>query len=94
MKLTFEWDVQKAQENLSKHKVSFDEAKTVFFDPLAITILDPDHSVNEERFIDIGSSAYGQILVVVYTERGSKIRLISCRKATSFERKKYEQGYS
>jgi len=93
MKLTFEWDEQKAQENFNKHKVSFDEAKTVFLDPLSITILDPDHSVNEERFVDIGTSGNGQVLVVVYTERGSNIRLISCRKATPFERKKYEEGY-
>ena len=94
MDLTFEWDEDKARENLRKHKVSFDEAKTVFLDPFSVTIPDPDHSIDEERFVDIGTSVNGRVLVVVYTERGANIRLISCRKATSSERRKYEEGYS
>ena len=93
MELTFEWDEDKARENLRKHRVSFDEAKTIFWDPFSITIPDPDHSMDEERFVDIGASVNGHVLVVVYTERGANIRLISCRRATPFERKKYEQGY-
>jgi len=92
MSLIFEWHKEKAAANFKKHKVSFEEAKTVFDDPLSITIFDPDHSINEERYIDIGMSSNGQILIVTYTERHSNIRLISCRKATSFERKQYEQG--
>lgn len=89
--LNFEWDEDKAQINFRKHKVSFDEAKTVFNDPLSITIEDPDHS-EEERFIDIGVSAKGKVLIVAYTERKSKLRIISCRKATDSERRKYEEG--
>ena len=93
MELTIEWDEDKAEENHRKHQVSFDEAKTVLMDPFSITIPDPEHSLAEERFIDIGSSVKGQILVVVYTERGANIRLISCRKATPSERRQYEEGY-
>lgn len=92
MKLNFEWDGEKAKKNLKKHKVSFDEATTVFIDPFSMTVPDPDHSVDEQRYIDIGSSDNGRVLVVVYTERGSNIRIISCRKATSLERKLYEGG--
>ncbi len=92
MKLNFEWDEEKAKANLQKHKVSFDEAITVFIDPFSITIPDPDHSVEEQRYIDIGRSDKGHVLVVVYTERGQNIRIISCRKATSSERKLYEEG--
>jgi hypothetical protein len=92
MRLTFEWDEEKAGTNLKKHKVSFDEGATVFSDPLSITIPDPDHSVNEHRFIDIGSSDRGRVLVVGYTERGANTRIISCRKATPTERRLYEEG--
>jgi uncharacterized protein len=92
MKLNFEWDEEKAKANLKKHRVSFDEATTVFIDPFSITIPDHDHSVDEQRYIDLGSSDKGRVLVVVYTERGSNIRIISCRKATSSERKLYEKG--
>ncbi len=92
MKLNFEWDEEKAKANLKKHRVSFDEATTVFIDPFSITIPDPDPSVDEQRYIDLGSSDKGRVLVVVYTERGSGIRIISCRKATSSERKFYEEG--
>lgn len=94
MALTFEWHVEKARENLKKHNVSFEEARTVFNDPFSITIADPEHSTDEDRYIDIGLSAKGQILVVVYTERGSNIRIISCRKATNAERRVYEQEKS
>ena len=92
MKLNFEWDEEKAKANLKKHRVSFDEATTVFIDPFSITIPNPDHSVDEQRYIDLGSSDKCRVLVVVYTERGSNIRIISCRKAASSERKLYEEG--
>lgn len=91
MALTFEWHREKAIENLRKHNINFEEAKTVFDDPFSITIADPEYSSGEDRYMDIGLSAKGQILVVVYTERGSNIRIISCRKATNVERKTYEQ---
>jgi len=87
----FEWHEEKAQANLIKHGVSFDEAVTVFKDPLSLTIPDPQHSVDEDRFIDIGLSDDGRILVVVYTERGTNIRLISARVASNLERRAYEQ---
>ncbi len=92
MKLNFEWDEEKAKTNFKKHRVSFDEATSVFLDLFSITIPDPDHSVNEQRYIDIGSSDKGRVLVVVYTEHRSNIRIISCRKATPSERKRYEEG--
>jgi len=92
MRLNFEWDEEKAEANVKKHRVSFDEATTVFIDPFSITIPDPAHSVDEQRYIDLGSSDKGRVLVVVYTERGSNVRIISCRKATSSERKLYEEG--
>ncbi len=89
--MEFEWDADKAKGNLKKHRVSFDEAKTVFADPFAITIGDPKHSIKEHRFIDTGMSADGKVLVVSYTERERKIRIISSRKATKSERKIYEE---
>jgi uncharacterized DUF497 family protein len=88
----FEWDEDKSRANLRKHKVSFEEARTVFYDPLSITVADPKHSIGEHRYVDIGRSTKGEILVVVYTERRSKIRIISCRKATKLERRVYEEG--
>ncbi len=93
MDQNFEWDENKAKANLQAHKVSFEEAKTVFDDPLAITIPDPLHSIGEYRYTDIGRSSTGRILVVVYTERGSNIRIISSRSSTKSERRKYEEGY-
>ncbi len=75
-----------------KHRVSFDEATTVFMDPFSITIPNPDHSGDEQRYIDLGSSDKGCVLVVVYTERGLNTRITNCRKATSSERKLYEEG--
>ncbi len=93
MKLSFEWDEKKAKANLKKHRVSFDEAAAVFTDPFSLTIPDPAHSVGEQRYIDMGSSDKGRVLVVVYTERGSNIRMVSCRKATTSERKLYEESH-
>ena len=91
MALTFEWDKNKAEENLRKHGVGFEETKTVFNDPFSITIYDPDHSTDEDRYIDVGLSSRGRILVVSYTERGENIRLISSREANRRERKDYEE---
>ena len=91
MALSFEWDKRKAESNLRAHGVSFREATTVFADPLAITISDPDHSSAEMRFLDIGLSCFGRLLVVSYTERANKIRLISARLAVRNERKEYEE---
>lgn len=92
MKLHFEWDEEKAKASLKKHGVGFDEATTVFTDPFSITIHDPDHSADEQRYIDIGSSDKGRVLVVVYTERGSNKRIVSCRKAAPSERTRYEEN--
>lgn len=91
MALTFEWDEEKAESNLNKHRVSFEEARTVFGDPLALTMPDSHHSSDEERFITVGMSYRHTLLVVVYTERGSSFRLISCRRATRAERQAYEE---
>lgn len=90
--MDFEWDLTKAKNNLKKHQISFEEAITIFDDPLAITIDDPLHSNEENRFIDIGYSTQRRILVVVYTERGTKIRIISRRRATYAEQKIYEES--
>lgn len=89
MSLTFEWDRRKSDINRKKHGITFSEAKSVFNDPFAITIDDPDHSGDEYRFIDIGYSSKGIILVVWYTEQEENIRIIGCRKATKYERKIY-----
>jgi uncharacterized DUF497 family protein len=91
MGLTFEWDEAKDLSNQKKHRVGFEEAKTVFNDPRSITIADERHSDDEDRFIDIGISSRGRLIVVSYTERGANIRIISCRTATKSERKAYEQ---
>ncbi len=87
----FEWDEEKAESNLRKHGISFQEARTVFRDPLSVTISDPT-TRDESRFIDIGMSGSGRLLVVVYTEREPRIRIISSRPATQRERKSYEEG--
>ena len=97
MDLIFEWDKSKAESNLRKHKVSFDEAATIFQDRRALTFLDTSHSIQEQRFISIGLSSGGRILLVVHTEnevRGDVIviRIISSRKATKLERVTYEIG--
>jgi uncharacterized protein len=88
--MRFEWDREKARINLTKHKVSFDEAVTVFYDPLSATFADPDHSDNEQRLITIGYSSHRRLLVVSYVERGKTIRIISARPATAHERKRHE----
>lgn len=90
--MQFEWDGEKAKKNLKKHKVSFEEAMTVFYDPLSATFDDPDHSIDEERFITIGYSSRDRLLVVSHTEKGKTIRIISARTATAHERKRHE-GY-
>jgi uncharacterized DUF497 family protein len=90
--LRFEWDPEKASDNLSKHGVSFEEAATVFRDPLSATGLDPDHSVGEERFVTFGVSTNGRLLVVGHTEHGDIIRIITVRPAVPGERKLYEEG--
>lgn len=91
MSLTFEWDNNKAEQNFRKHNVTFEEAATIFGDFLSLTIDDPIHSIEEERFVTIGESVQQRILVVVHTERGDSIRIISARLATRRERKTYEQ---
>jgi hypothetical protein len=91
MPLTFEWDHDKASTNFVKHGISFEEASTVFGDPMSITVRDPDHSTRESRFLDIGHSGKGRLLVVSYTERRGKIRLISARLATRREKRDYEE---
>ena len=92
MAVRFEWDPRKAEANLRKHGVSFDEASTVFGDPLAATVPDPDHSVDEARSITIGQSASQLLVVVVHADRGEIIRIISARRPTLGEKKKYAQG--
>ena len=89
--LKFEWDENKNRINKSKHKVSFEEAKTVFYDEEALVINDPDHSENEERFIILGESSRANLLVVCHCYRISEtvIRIISARKATKTETKQY-----
>jgi uncharacterized DUF497 family protein len=92
MSLAFEWDEDKAKQNVKKHGVWFEEASTVFGDPLARTIHDPLHSGEEDGFVQLGESHRRRHLVVVFTERGAKIRIISARVATRRERKDYEEG--
>jgi uncharacterized DUF497 family protein len=91
MSLIFEWDVNKAQSNLDKHGISFEETATVFADENALTINDPSHSINEKRYVTLGSSHKGKILVVVHTDRGERIRIISGRPASKKERQQYQQ---
>lgn len=88
--MEFEWDTDKAHSNVQKHGISFVEAMTVFGDPLEVTIPDPDHSEGEARFLSLGRSEQGRLLVVSYTEREGRIRLISAREAEPRERKTYE----
>lgn len=92
MGLEFEWDPAKAEANPKNHEgVSFEEASTVFADPLSVTIPDPDHSQEEERLLLLGRSSTGTLLVVSFVERGERIRLITARKATRRERRDYEE---
>ena len=92
MALQFEWDGAKAKSNLAKHEIGFEEAATVFGDTASLTIDDPDHSQSEMRFITIGKSHTAKVLVVVHTERGDNIRIISARRASRKERKVYEES--
>ena len=88
--MRFEWDGSKSASNLKKHRVSFDEGVTVFYDPLAATFDDPDHSQDESRLVTVGYSAQGRLLVICHVERGGAVRLISARRATPRERKRHE----
>jgi uncharacterized DUF497 family protein len=90
--MRFTWDPQKAGLNLRKHGVSFSEASTAFGDPLAATIPDPSHSYFEIRFLTMGVSSQGRLLVVSHTEDDESLRLISAREATAQERRRYESG--
>lgn len=90
--MKFEWDQNKAKTNLSKHRVLFDEAKTVFDDLLYIDFYDPDYPDDEDRYIIIGESQQRRLLIVSYTERENKIRLISAREVTKRERGDDEEG--
>jgi len=90
--MEFEWDQKKAAANEQKHKVAFQEAATVFGDPLAITFGDPDHSLNEERYITFGLSKQNRLLVLSHTDRGDRIRIISARIMIRKERRIYEEG--
>ena len=88
--MNFEWDPDKSSSNVVKHGVDFFEASTVFGDPFELTVPDPSHSEGEFRFLSLGSSTVGRLLVVSYTERDERIRIISAREANPRERKQYE----
>ncbi len=88
--MRFEWDGNKADANLKKHGVAFEEAITVFYDPLAATFEDPDHSAGEARYLTVGYSARSRLLVVYHTERRGAVRIIGARRATPHERKRHE----
>ena len=90
--MDFEWDDTKAESNERKHGVSFTEAMTVFADPLSLTGYDPDHSEDEDRYITMGLSAIGRLLLVSHTDCGEKVRIIGARKANQSERRDYEDG--
>ncbi|HEV2102372.1 MAG TPA: BrnT family toxin [Candidatus Acidoferrum sp.] len=90
--MNFEWDPVIAQTNRRKHRVTFEEAATVYGDALALTYPDPDHSFSEQRFITVGMSGAKRLLIVAHAERGESIRIISARKATQRERKQYEEN--
>ena len=88
--MRFEWNKDKARLDLQKHGISFDEAATVFYDPLSATFDDPDHSFGEKRFITIGHSSSGRLLLVSHTDRGDAVRVISARRATAHEKRRHE----
>jgi uncharacterized DUF497 family protein len=90
--IDFEWDPNKAGRNLRKHGVTFEEAATVFRDELSITVLDPDHSTEEERYITVGQSSQGRLLLVAHADRGDAIRIISARTLTPKEKRQYEKA--
>lgn len=91
-RMEFEDDPEKAAKNVKKHKVNFEEAASVFGDPMALTFADPDHSIGERRWLMFGTSRMGRMLAVIYTDRGDKYRIISARIGTKQERKIYEEG--
>jgi uncharacterized DUF497 family protein len=88
--MQFEWDPEKARQNLNKHGITFDEAVTVLYDPLSATFDDPDHSSGEQRYITVGFSSRNRLLFVAHTERGQNLRIISARLANAHERKRHE----
>jgi uncharacterized protein len=88
----FEWDPSKAARNLQRHRVSFEEAATVFDDLMFITFIDEDHSVDEERYVTIGLSSRGRVLVLAHAERKGQIRIISAREATRKEEQYYAEA--
>ena len=90
--MIYEWDAGKAAANLKKHRVSFEDATSVFIDPLAVTFPDPDHSMEENREITIGHTMREELVFVSHCERGKRIRIISARLATRLERRQYEEG--
>ena len=90
--LNFEWHTEKALKNIKRHNITFEEAGTAFRDPFSLTIDDPRHSDDEQRFVLIGKSYKNRILIVIHTERGDNIRIISARKATKKERAYYESN--
>jgi uncharacterized DUF497 family protein len=92
MPLVFEWDEEKADSNLRKHGVNFDEAKTVFNDSFSLTRFDSNHSQSEERWLELGISGFGRLLVVWYTESDDIVRIIGSRVATTAEENVYEQS--
>lgn len=92
MDIGFEWNLRKAASNARKHGVTFFEAKTAFDDPFALTIHDPDHSVEEDRYLLLGSTTLGKIVVVAHLLRGDNVRIISARVSTSTERRTYEEA--
>mgnify|MGYP001616557590 CR=1 FL=1 len=89
--MAYEWDTEKAKSNLAKHRVSFDEASTVFGDPIGKIVSDPRHSITEQRYVLLGYSERQRILAVMFAERGEQIRIISARCATRHERRQYEE---
>ena len=90
--MTYEWDPVKAEENVKRHRVRFEEAASVFLDPSALTFWDPDHSEEEDREITIGRSARRRVLFVAHTARDGGVRIINARRATRRERRQYEEG--
>ncbi len=90
--MQFEWDPEKARANAVKHGVSFEEAATAFLDTLSLTGADPDHSVDEERYVTFGISSAGRLLAIAHTDQTERIRIISARPATPAERRVYEEG--
>ena len=92
MQYTFEWDAEKARQNVDKHGISFEEAVTAFGDPLSVTISDPDHSDSEDRRLLMGMSRRSRLVVVAFAERSDRLRIITARLASRREKRKYEEG--